>query len=126
MTQWLILACFIAIGYIDWKYRRIPYALLFLIAVLALIERPTSQIWESLAVGAVAMGVSFLIYKVGHWAAGDIWLMGAIGLAFGLQTPYVVLVAALVMIGYQAIKKPKNGLPWGVPVAVGAIIVTVF
>lgn len=124
MTQWLILAGFLAIAYIDWKYRTIPNVLLIAIAVFSLIGRTRIQIYEHIAVGAVALLVGFLIYKVGQWAAGDIWLMGAVGLAFGFRTPYVVLIAALTMITYQSVVRSKVGLPWGVPVAVGATALT--
>ena len=122
MTQWLILACFISIAFSDWKRRIIPNSLLIVIAVLSLVGRTTIEILTNIGIGLAACIVGFVLYRLGQWAKGDVKLTGVVGLAFGTQTPYVVLIAALVMIAYQIIRKSKEGLPWGVPVAVGVVI----
>jgi len=124
VTQWLILLCFLLIGCSDYKRRIIPDALIAIIAVLALITRTRIEFYEHLAAGAVACLLGYVLYKVKLWAMGDVKLWLAVGLAFGAQSPYVVLWAALSMVLYQTIRKGKEGLPYGVPVAVGAAILT--
>jgi len=124
LIQWVILTCFIGIGVSDWKRRIIPDSLLIVIAALSLIGRTRIEIYGQVGIGVAACFVGFALYRFGLWAKGDIKLAGVVGLAFGTQTPYVALFTALVMIAYQVIRKPREGLPWGFPVAVGSLLVS--
>ena len=125
MLNWLILACFIGIGFSDWKRRIIPDSLLIIIAVLSLIGRTRIEIYEHIGIGLACGILGFILYKARMWSWGDVKLAGVVGLAFGLLTPYVALLASLTMITYQGIKKDSAGLPFGVPVALGAMLATI-
>jgi Flp pilus assembly protein protease CpaA len=90
-----------------------------------LIGCTTIEIYQHIGIGLVCCILGFVLYKVKAWSWGDVKLAGVAGLAFGLLTPYVALLAALTMVTWQGIRKGKTGLPFGVPVAVGATLATI-
>lgn len=99
--------------------------------ILALSTRTRIDFYEHLAIGVAAALVGFIYYKLDKWSngyigwrLGDVKLLGVVGVAFGTQTPYVVLLSALLMMGWYLVRKQAKGLPLGVPVAAGVAVYT--
>jgi leader peptidase (prepilin peptidase)/N-methyltransferase len=127
---YIALVCgLICIAFIDWRYmvipRRIVYPLLIVVLVFAW-HSPTVSLMDSL--WGLILGSGFLllaacVYRLAKrkegLGAGDIYLVGILGIFFGLKMPFLLLFASIsaLLYGLYGIwKRGKNltaPLPYG-------------
>jgi prepilin peptidase CpaA len=129
----------------DIRVRKIPNQVVLAILVLAIPWLMFGTLhWSlwALAAGAIALAVSFFLYSLGVVGAGDSKLFGAVALFVGLDHLWLLAVAtalvggliaatslaarprrALVMFTMKGKGDFGRGIPYGVAIAAGALIV---
>lgn len=87
IDDWIIAMCLVAMGYKDWKTKTIPFWLLGLTGIFAVVFRIVviqASIW--LTTGGILIGVLF--FGVSRWTReavgyGDSWLILLLGIYLG-------------------------------------------
>ena len=104
------------------------------VAAVALIVHPGQHWWQHLLSFAIMLGVGVSLFSLGWMGGGDAKLMAAAALAFDLAglirlSLFVVLAGGLIALLSIALRMmlprrratAREGIPYGVAIAVGAI-----
>jgi prepilin peptidase CpaA len=92
-----------AAAWVDFRTLRIPNALVLLTAALGLLAQVlaggTGGLLQGLLGMLLALALLFPLYLLGHMGAGDVKLMGAVGVLLGPETFLLALVVTLLAAG---------------------------
>ncbi|MDQ3079758.1 MAG: prepilin peptidase [Pseudomonadota bacterium] len=136
-TRLLLVSLLIAAAVQDVVQRRISNWISLLVitaaAVAAVMIGPTVALWQNGLIFVLLMGIGTLLFSAGWLGGGDVKLIAAVGLwasfasilillAFVLMAGGVLAAISLVARGGRAARRAK-GVPYGVAIAIGAIIV---
>lgn len=139
----IILSChLIVIAFIDLDHMIIPDEIVISIIIISILYRITGySIGQPLAIGSALLGLLvgggvFLLVAIlsgGGMGGGDIKLMGALGLFFGLKLILLTMLAAVVIgaivsVGllFSGKKKRDSMIPFGPFIVIGAYITALY
>ena len=148
MTELLALGAFVAAAFTDIRTRRIPNALVVILACLGLV-RLALDLWAGSALAAVGLdlalaGLVFLagtaLFATGLMGGGDVKLMAAASIWFGTAGTAEFLISTVLAGGALACfflmrrgarriaggpsASSGDSLPYGVAIALGGVLVT--
>lgn len=110
--------------------------------IAAIVAGPDRMLWENLVILAALLAVGTVLFAKGVLGGGDVKMLAATSLWFGLAGAAQMLFAtvlsggalAILVIGARQVKwsegmrqrlpflRPKAGVPYGIAIAAGALI----
>lgn len=136
-AQLLLVTLLLGASVQDIVQRRISNWLCLMVVVAAAVAAiaigPTLALWQNALIFAVLLGVGTPLFSVGWLGGGDIKLFAALGLWVNFASILPLLVSILIAGGVLAalslaIRRGRaarraKGVPYGVAIAVGAVVV---